>query len=367
MKSRDIGHLVAACAPLRSHQQTSPHSAYRETSKDSRTVADELEVRRLRCLVVGLSVEDNALTLTEHEDNEVLLTFGTIFLLLQYVFKITLISESLSLLSSANTFDFKNIFASFFAGDTSTPYLLPTTFDTMADSTHGANELPAQEQKTDNMASAEVAAEDRGAHRDVSRAVHNLIAHVHRDAAPTRGHIAYPFAALSEAALNAHTANNAGRTTGIIEAWASEQSSLVSSGHHIPPQSPQQTPRVEEAWDQDLRAYRRPDELSPIPAGQTADIMRETRLPSIRPLLEIAARAQHHVLPLGHLRETPNTWVAERDLSEGHRRARLEALDFEYDVHELNYRLCCLQQEFQRYLCERCEGCRMRFLPLPLS
>jgi len=284
------------------------------------------------------------------------------------MFEISLILRSLSSLSSANTFDFKNIFASLFAGDTYTPYLLLMTFDTMADSTHGANELPAYEQRIDNMASAETAAEDRGVHGDVSGAVHNVDAHVHRDAAPTRGHIAYPFTALSEAALNAHTANNAGHTTGIIEAWASEQSSLVSSGCHIPPQSPQQTletPMVE-AWDQDLRDYRRPDELSPIPAGQTVDIMRETRLPSIRPLLEIAARAQHHVLPLGHLRETPNTWVAERDLSEGHRSARLKALDFEYDVHELNYRLCCLQHELQRYLCERCEGCRTRFLPLPL-
>lgn len=239
----------------------------------------------------------------------------------------------------------------------------------MADSTHGANELPAYEQRIDNLATSEAAAKDHGAQVDVSRAFHNVDAHVHRDAAPTRGHIAYPLTALSEAALGAHDANNAGHTTGIVEAWASEQSSLVSSGHHIPPQSPLQpleTPRVEEAWDQDLRDYRRPDELSPIPAGQTADIARETRLPSIRPLLEIYAQAQHRVLPPGHLRETPNNWVAERDLSEGHRMARLEALEFEYDVHELDYRLHCLQHEFQRHLCERCEGCRMRFLPLPL-
>lgn len=55
-------------------------------------MADELEVRRLRCLVLGLSVEDNALTLTEHEDKEELLTFETTFLLLQYVFKFSLIS-----------------------------------------------------------------------------------------------------------------------------------------------------------------------------------------------------------------------------------------------------------------------------------
>lgn len=237
----------------------------------------------------------------------------------------------------------------------------------MADSTHGANELPAYEQRIDNVASAETAAEDRGAHGDVSRAVHNVDAHVHRDTAPTCGYIAYPLMALSEAALGAHGANNAGHTAGIIEAWASEQSSLVSSGRHIPPQSPQQTletPRVE-AWDQGLRDYRRPDELSPIPAGQTAGI-RETTLPSIRPLLEIYAQAQHLVLPPGHLRETPENWVAERDLSYGHREARLESLEFEIAVHELNYKLSCLQHELQRHLCERCEGCWMRFLSLPL-
>ena len=79
-KSRDIDHLIATCAPIRSYQQASPHSAPRKTSRDGRTVADELEVRRLRCLVVGLSAEDNALTLNEHEDSEELLTFGTIFL-----------------------------------------------------------------------------------------------------------------------------------------------------------------------------------------------------------------------------------------------------------------------------------------------
>jgi hypothetical protein len=79
-KSRDTDYLVTTCASLRRYQQVSPHSASRETSKDGRTLADKLEVRRLRCLVVGLSVEDNALTLTEHEDSEELLTFGTIFL-----------------------------------------------------------------------------------------------------------------------------------------------------------------------------------------------------------------------------------------------------------------------------------------------
>lgn len=55
-------------------------------------MADELEVRRLRCLVLGLSVEDNALTFTEHEDNGELLTFETTSLLLQYVLKISFIS-----------------------------------------------------------------------------------------------------------------------------------------------------------------------------------------------------------------------------------------------------------------------------------
>jgi len=68
-ESRDIDHLVVTGAPLRSYQQASPHYAYRETSRGSRTLTDELEVRRLICLVLGLSVEDNALTLSENEDN----------------------------------------------------------------------------------------------------------------------------------------------------------------------------------------------------------------------------------------------------------------------------------------------------------
>ena len=219
----------------------------------------------------------------------------------------------------------------------------------MTDSAHGADELPAYEQRADNMASAETAAEDRGAHGDVAHAIHNMDAHGHRDAVPTRGQTAYPITALSEAALSDHNANNASHTTGTIEAWASEQSSLVSSGHHIPLQSPQQTletPRAE-VRDQDLRDYRSSNELPPALAEQTAE----------------SARAQRRVLPPGHLRATPNDWVAARDVSYGHRQARLEALEFEIALHELDYRLFCLQHELQRHLCARCEGCRMPFVP----
>ena len=112
-----------------------------ETSIGGRSVADELEVRRLRCLVLGLSVEDNALTLTEHEDNEELLTFGTFLLQQQHDLTISLILRSLSSLSSANTFDFKNILASLLAGDTYIPYLLLTTFDAIVDSTHSVTDF----------------------------------------------------------------------------------------------------------------------------------------------------------------------------------------------------------------------------------
>lgn len=60
--SRDTDNLVAPCARLHSYQQTSSQTDCRKTSRDARVVADELEVRRRRCLVLGLSVEDNAWT-----------------------------------------------------------------------------------------------------------------------------------------------------------------------------------------------------------------------------------------------------------------------------------------------------------------
>ena len=237
----------------------------------------------------------------------------------------------------------------------------------MADSAHGADEIPPCAQRTENTASADPATEDRGAHGDVSRAVYNVDAHVHRDAAPARGQTAYPAMVLSAAALGAHDANNAGHAVGNIEAWAHEQSRLVSSGHHIPPQSPQQSFEISRvaALNQHRRDYHDPDELPSDLAGQTADSTGETTLPPIRPLLDLAdAQAQHRVLPPGHLRDTPNNWVPERDISYGHRMARLEALRFEIAFHELDYTLYCLHHDLQRHLCERCEGCRMQFAPL---
>lgn len=119
------------------------------------------------------------------------------------------------------------------------------------------------------------------------------------------------------------------------------------------------------ALNQHRRDYHDPDELPSDLAGQTADSTGETTLPPIRPLLDLAdAQAQHRVLPPGHLRDTPNNWVPERDISYGHRMARLEALRFEIAFHELDYTLYCLHHDLQRHLCERCEGCRMQFGPL---
>ena len=93
---------------------------------------------------------------------------------------------------------------------------------------------------------------------DVARAVHNVDAHVHREAATTRGQIAYPVMALSEAALGAYDANKASYATGSIKAEVSDHSVFLPSANHLPPQSPQQsleTPR-EEVCDQHLQAYR---------------------------------------------------------------------------------------------------------------
>jgi len=78
-KPHDNDFLADTCVPLGSYQQTSPYYAARETSRDSLIVADELKVRRLRCVVLGLGVEDNALTLSEHEDNGRAISFSNDF------------------------------------------------------------------------------------------------------------------------------------------------------------------------------------------------------------------------------------------------------------------------------------------------
>lgn len=64
--SHDAERVVAICAPVLSYQQAPPQANDRETSRHARVVAEELEVRHRRCLVLGLSLEDNALTLSEH-------------------------------------------------------------------------------------------------------------------------------------------------------------------------------------------------------------------------------------------------------------------------------------------------------------
>jgi hypothetical protein len=243
----------------------------------------------------------------------------------------------------------------------------------MTEPTQGADKIPAYEQDTGSTVSHETATEDLGANGDIARAVRNVDAHVHRDAAPTRGRTAYPNILASEAAPDAHNVNDTGHATGNNEPSDRTRSTLPPPNHHIPPQTPQQahvrrsrqeylaqivqylpvnTPRVER-WDSHRREYRHPDELPPILAGQTAEQARETTLPSIRPLIDrFDAQRQQHTLPAGHLRETPNTWVAERDLSYGHRRARLESLRFEYDLHEIDHILRSARYNGQRHLDE---------------
>lgn len=247
----------------------------------------------------------------------------------------------------------------------------------MADSAQGATKLPAYEQVIDNTARDETTIEERGAYGDVARAVHNVDAHVHRDAAPTRGPAAYPSMATSEVAPGAHDANNSDHITENTEPSPRTQPASPAPDHHIPPQAPQlsverrlrqehleeltqylpaNSPRVER-WDKNLQRYRHHDELPPIPPRQTADAARATVLPPIlpriTPLLDLYdAQAQHRVLPAGHRREIPANWVAERDLSYGHRMARLHALEFEYTLHELDHRIRANQHKLRRYLYE---------------
>lgn len=269
-------------------------------------------------------------------------------------------SDTFSSLTSANTFHSKINIASLSTEDIYIPSCLLTTFDNMTDSTQGANEIPAYEQDTGSTASHETATEDRGAGGNIAPAVHNVDAHIHRDAAPTRGRTTYPNILASEAAPDAHNVNDTGHATGNNEPSDRTSSTLPPPNHHIPPQTPQQanerrsrqeflervmqylpanTPRVE-IWDSHRREYRHPDQLPPILGGQTAEQARETTLPSIRTLTDrFDAQRQQHTLPAGHLREIPNNWVVERDLSYGHRRARLDSLRFEYDLHELDHML----------------------------
>ena len=266
----------------------------------------------------------------------------------------------LSSLSGANAFDFKNIFTSLSLGDTYMSYQL-TIFDTMAVSAQGASKLPAQEQEIDTTASAETTTEVRGAYGDIAPAVHNTAAHAHGDDAPTHGQTFYPsIIALSEEALGAHEANNPAHAPGSTEAWAREQSRFSSTNHHIPPQTPQEflesmareeqlerlygelpvTSQMLEERDQQRREYRHAVQLPPTSAGQTAEQARERALPSIGPLIDsVDVRTQLRTLPAGHLREIPANWVAEQDLSYEHRLARMACLEFEYEIHELDYRL----------------------------
>lgn len=151
---------------------------------------------------------------------------------------------------------------------------------------------------------------------------------------------------------------------------------LPSTYHHLPPQTSQHTleirareeylgrvygdlpvtPQMLEARGQRRRDYRHPVQLPPASAGQTAEQVRETGLPSIRPLIDsVDARTQRPTLPAGHLREIPAHWVAEQDLSYEHRLARMSCLEFEYEIHELDYRLRANILKLRRLFYEGCQ------------
>lgn len=50
----------------------------------------------------------------------------------------------------------------------------------------------------------------------------------------------------------------------------------------------------------------------------------------------------------GHRRLIPENWVPEHDLTPGHRAARMEAREFEYQLHELDYKVYLRQCEIAR-------------------
>jgi hypothetical protein len=245
----------------------------------------------------------------------------------------------------------------------------------MADSTQGADERPVHKQGTRDTASQDTTTNSRGPSGNVTHALNRATADIHRDAAPTRGQAAHPNMAASDAAPSAHDANEVDHATENAVDPAYRQSTTLSSDQHIPPQSPQESeegrlPRETteqiarcfpadsargEVWDSQLQEYRHPDQLAHIPAGQTAEAAQATRLPQIReqfPNIDSEA-VRPATIPAGHMRPMPDHWVAEHDLSDGHREARQEALRFERDLHELGNMVYRLQCELRRHLYER--------------
>ena len=245
----------------------------------------------------------------------------------------------------------------------------------MADSAQGASRRPVHKQGTADATSHDIAIDSRGAGGNVTYALDNVTADVQRDAAPTRGQAAHPNMATSEAAPETHDANETDQVTGITECLACKQSTSPPCDQHIPPQSSERSEERrlvretieqisryypsdsirEKVWDAQLQEYRHPDQLPAVLPGQTAEDAQATRLPPIRDVLPNNdwEAVRPAVVPAGHLRPIPDHWVAEDDLSQGHREAREEAFCFECAVHELDSRVSRPQAQLRRYLYER--------------
>ena len=232
----------------------------------------------------------------------------------------------------------------------------------MADSTQAATGIPALEQQTNGPASHETAAVNHSAYGNLSRTLPNPASYALRDAAlihdqPLNSHTAAP---------TAHAAITTTHTAETYPLW------LLTLPLSSPtnPRLPANTPAAP-ARNDSLQSHQHPDELPPIlSAAQTAPSLRAPpTLPPIRPLIDglpalapqrllpgdrpsdstaaspalspnkSEALASLRTLPGGHRREIPETWVASREVSEGHRRARMEALEFEWELLDLDYRL----------------------------
>lgn len=169
-------------------------------------------------------------------------------------------------------------------------------------------------------------------------------AHAHRDAAPTRQQAAHPNVAASEAAPSGYGTN---------EAEDAARDFYV---------------RIE-AWVEGVEEYRPlPYQPAPIVPGETQQPAQATSLPLVSPVLHsvdahatslppispelhpIDAQPTHRTLPAGHLRTIPDNWVAEQDLTPGHRAARIAALRYEIEMHALDFQVYVAQNNLRRYL-----------------
>jgi hypothetical protein len=245
----------------------------------------------------------------------------------------------------------------------------------MADSAQGTSGRPVHKQGTGDTTRRDTAIDSRGTSGNVTYALDNVTAHVQRDAAPPRTQAAHPNMATSEAAPETHDANETNQAIGISECLACKQLTSPTCDQHTPPQSSEQLEESrlaretveqisryypsdstrEEVWDAQLQEYQHPDQLPAVLPGQTAENARATTLPPIREVLPNIdwEAVRPAAVPAGHLRPVPDHWVAEDDLSQGHREAREEALRFERAVIELDSRVSRLQAQLRRSLYER--------------